>query len=143
MNQFEKAYLEKCRLVARMGNAKTEEERDEAQREYDGFITDLEEAVTVEDIAYREVWVNYNESRNNGSNILVFQGSTGRQDLLVQVMRAEDIRMFALAGNPELLEDAIKFIKSGCRIIGARKVVTFKTAHGKETRKPALLFRIL
>lgn len=142
MNQFEKAYQEKCRLAAKMENAKTEEERDEAQREYDGFITDLEEVSTIDDIAYREVWINYKESRNNGNSILVFQGSTDLQDLLVRVMRAEDIRTFALAGNPEPLEDTIKFIKSGCRITGARKVVTLKTVEGEETFEPALIFMI-
>lgn len=143
MNQFEKAYQEERRLAANIEAAKTEEEQFKAEREYEGFKTEVEDLSTVEDIAYTNIWLAYSESRRYGSKILVFQGSTCYHDIMVQILKANRIREFATAGDPEALKDALEFAKAGCKITGVRKVITFKDIYGKETRKPALLFRIL
>ena len=143
MNQFEKAYQEERKLAAKMENAKTPEEQRDTMNEYDAFMEEVEDLSTIDGIAFQEIYQNYAESRRNESNILVFQGITAHQDLLVQIMKANRIREFAITGDPEAIEDALQFIKAGCKITGAKKVITFKTIKGKETRKPALTFRIL
>ena len=134
-NIFEMAHQRRTEGAELLRRAKTPEEWEQAREIY----TSADMIIDAEGDSAWDVFRAYDNSRNNGNDILDFSDYYSEANIagMIEAMKENEIKRFTLSsGWTNALQIAEKFVNAGCRLMGMTQVKTSKDP------APALLFEI-